>query len=629
MEIADFAFPPMDYRAPGPKPKAIFKAPEIFLSNAEAFKLLEESRVSIIEVREEPDSSALKITLLAIMVFSMFGGLVAWIAASNTAAKIDHSLDVVTPYRCRADKFESNRCRRLTESGLLTNESLWIDHTRDLWIPDLTAGLLSMGLISFLPPLAAYTAWKTWRHSIRQKLLAKNQELLQRNNEITDAQCALACSSPDSESPTDPIHISRLVALNVLSKVAFGKLGFMQIKQLKRDYPDLFAEQLKAQNFAEMQCLYWNKMHIMLRAEPEKLIAAIENRNNAEIFAQAPLFLESLIQELDPKKLSDGVKGALAAKMQELDENSSDTLSRASLSQSIDFISRYKISLEEAIDKLAISSSQIDLEVTLHFDNEKSTSTSRTLLTTASPVFQAMINTAFKEGHSREILLREVDQTAFEVVINYLRTNELQLDEIDLAPMLKIADEFEFSALKTALEKHLCQNLDALIKDHPMGTLLRLCEDYDLQNLKKAFDLKLSYTCSQIKYKAAASAHMQYLGLATEFQLPATLETLSGLFRQVLQDESTSEETWVRLLLDIAEIDKESFLHLFAACTSTFQRRPSLLKELWKAAADSHCKIVKTAIISFCHVRANAHIYLAIWGIPPGEDFPKKTLRIE
>lgn len=411
------------------------------------------------------DKRELRQGFIAFVILGLFIGTIALLHLSNRYAVIDHVNDTVyTKYKC--DRWiGGHSCEEQMRMGYLTNESFYVDHTADRWVPETKWSVGAMCFITILPPLMVITAWKLWTGTSHFRMNIRNRKILNHNTAITRAECA--------------------------------------------------------------------------RILPSKPAAIDLNFQRHE---------ENLI---------------------------------------------------------------------LKFDDGQSLRTSKSLLTKNSSVFKTMFG-KFKEGDSNDpIPLNEIDRKAFEAALIYYRTGKLLVEGINGIFLVKIADQYDFFDLKSAVETRLCEESDILLKQHGVSFLLEFCDFYRLNNLLQTLDLKLGDSSAEGNYLFELEDYMNRLREALKYNLKSTLETLCRKFLHELDDKQV-----ISLLLKMGNTDKASFLEFFAAARFKFDKDPAILKALWEQAIYVN-ETVEDAIVEFCQNPSNAHIYLKNWKLPA-----KKPLKI-
>ena len=128
--------------------------------------------------------------------------------------------------------------------------------------------------------------------------------------------------------------------------------------------------------------------------------------------------------------------------------------------------------------------------VTLAFSNSAQLSVSKAVLSHFSPVFSEPKKDIADDAESA-IHLANVDCLAFASAVEFLLWGQLPGGEKNVA-LLHVAESYDFSILKQAIESDLCQSLDALRQDNDIEFLLELSQSYRMLKFAKVLDMQFA-----------------------------------------------------------------------------------------------------------------------------------------
>lgn len=598
-------------------PQPFISKPGEFLSTKDAIQVLQKGKAVLLKPREYSLSPEMSKTAFAIVMWLTFlGGMIAFLAVSNDEAHIDHSRDSVTDYVItdygRFDKFY-----------LPKNTTCWIDHTKDRWVPNFFEGFKAMFLTFFISLISSYILANIPNLASRTWTAYANRPAIKKNNDIDNLKISTLCSrSFSEESPAGIELVQELVELDLMSDEMLKELNFSQTKSIKQIQLKPFTEMLEHEKFSQTICLRWKKLEKMLSASVDEVAKSLFNSGNDELFRTEPVFLETLIQELNHDQFTGNTQ-RLSTKIRSIDPSLSK-LSEDEALEIVHLIHDLKCPLEEAYRMHSLTSYEGKdeiKEITLKLHNKGrepiTISVPESLLCRSSTYFERMLKGSFKESSKNAIDLHDVDVENFKRLISFLKNGCFE-EDVDFASLLPVAHEFAFSNALHEIESFFCKNLGPLSEVHEPRELLELCKDYELCSLQKAVALKLSNDSPSF----FTESFLDILSMATEFSLTQTIDSLSEMICREMETLS-QESTFIKRFTEIVKINHSLLEKIFPAFGNFLKEDKldsKLLGSLWDEASRKRIDMILDQIISFCEPLENADIYLANWPVPPTRD---------
>lgn len=607
MQLADFSSssPQLVY---GEK-QGFLKYPREYLSTEETSRLLKSNKVVLLEPEELHCDSCWTTALLTALAVGLIGGVFVFTVVANAYGHIDHSNDRETSYYCKG-----KLCDDLNKNHhyqMLSKNGYWIDHSEDRWAPNDRLGLMAYLLTSLTPPGLLLLVWIICRIFSRVHIWKENKAKMECNEILDELNIRLQSASEiKSSTPTPAILIEELSRIGLLSDDHKRQLSFAQMMSIEKE--------LKF----DQQNILWSKFRMMVCADADKLTAALNHRDNKNLFLEEPALLEILIQELDAEKLTESVKKALEGNVSACN-NELGKLESNALCTMIDVVNGSRCSLEEAYKRqflLSLKTEQVTtFKLTDENQNEVLISAPTYLLSTSSNVFNKMLSEeGFAESKKECIPLEDVDPDAFRELVSYLETGRLNLEAINLVSLLQVANQFHIQAPFALMEFHLCNESKHLLNEYDPSSLLELCEACNLSVFKKALDLRLSQNIPSF----LSEEFVEFLQLIMKFSLSHCLSELPGTICPEMKELST-DHRFIAGFVETVEICGELLEELFPTFVDLVKKRPSLLRSLWEEAKGKS-KAISDKIRSFN--RKNPALVLECgWVIPPSEEPDSST----
>ncbi len=615
------------------------KYPRNYLSVKDACKILQNRQVIPINPNIYSFNSKWKTAALMAFMIGLLGGFSAFASISDKVSSIDHSRDFVSKYICVKEYMDMGEGQKpfykencspkngADKYGISEKDGMIIDHSNDTKVMDYVPGIKAMIPISIAPPIFVCFIWTVLKlyqigsTSILEKRRAESQE------RVEDMIISLETSAlRDKNMPVPNEFISELIDYGVLGEDQYKLLSFDQIKRVKKDRVELFNELLTNQNFSTDQNLNWNKLEKLLAATPEKIAIAIQNQSNNNLFEKEPKILETLIQNIPNAHLTENVKTLLAMKIERAHSVFS-TLQLEERTKIVELISEKNYSFEEAYKNFQMSFLDIGLDVNLQFNDEN-----QNLITLQIPVgilcasskyFAKMLKGEFKEStilnKKEPILMRDVSPCTFQKLINYLKTEELKIEnELDCLDLLEIAIRFEFTDLLAKLELILCNNLKSKLNVEEIADFMDFSENFNLKLFKDAIDLRISEEITRSnKVAEFFSDHfLKILPIITKFSLRKSLSRAVSIIKKNVGELSKNEE-FIPRFVNIIGINNLILNKIFPSIISLFFDEPKLLKILWDEAFKQNNEVIQDEILLLSENLDYTHIFLANWALPP------------
>jgi len=545
---------------------------------------------------------------LIITALSFSAGLFTFFCSSNTKAHIDHSHDVKTTFQSK-----STFCIRY--EPFISKDCFYVNHTGDLWIPNIEAGLKDGVRIALAFPAFVLSTWLTVY--ISNKVLVKygNHKISTANSEINDLILSLRSSAKiDHSIPTPDALIADLSRLNMLSG-HFRFLSFSQINSLRKSDPIQFKTWLETESFSIQQNVYWKKLTKMLSANATDLLNAINKPSYNAYFLSEPRMLELLIQELEQEQMTEDVKEALALKLRGIN-NLMEKLEKQEILQIIALVSAKKYSLEMAYHKRSFafleSKETINIQLTDKQNQMKTIEAPLRLLTATSSVFEHALQDTFTTDGKENFLLPEIDSDLFESLMSYLKTDQLDFNTPNLFPLLALGDKYDFVNLHQKVQALLCDNFHFFVEHYEIKFLLTACNDYQLNSFKQKIDLNISLNLPGF----FGTSFFDTAKLIHIFDLAESrLRLLESLIKAF--EELVSKAEFNSHFIKLVAIDPEWLERLWILFERSSEEKPLLLGALFEEASKEYCDVLLDKIVDFCNNPKNAHLYLANWDLPP------------
>lgn len=586
--------------------------PKVFLSTNDVHRTLKAKKIELLQPDELPFDIRWKTVSLNLFIQGLQAGFFAFLMVASNNLLVEHPSDTTKQYAFRYYVYDD---LKYFEKLGLSKDAVWTDHTRDIFSLNYAEGAKAFFPLAFLPPLIPLVFWKVRNMAFKYLIDKKNETFINHNYVVGTLDFRLLATSKKNE-PCPPNFISQF--FEILSDEQFKVLSFAQIRNIKIDLPEKFLDLLNEQKFSTQQNLYWKKLAKIMDAEPDNLFRAIMNGHNAQIFEEEPGILEAFIQDVDPSKLTDTIKEALATKLRLIHQPLSK-LGIEDVIEIIDKVHKEKCPLEKAYTKhLLPPVDKMEMRPFSFLDKEKKKVMIMApveLLCHYSDAFKVMLKGSFKE--TNEIELPDVDPKSFEDLISYLKTDSLDLEQIDINALLHLATTYFFDELHEYIESILMKTYllwDRIdhVEDSNFDELLELSEKYNLTKFKMAIDLKISRDLPGFY----SDAFLDWLITVKDFSLPIFFKKLIKAIKNDIET-LVSDERFTERFINAVEVHEVVLEEFGDILPSIFENNPKLLEKLWDDAQENNCTVILEAIVSFCQEADNAHLYLANWDCPP------------
>lgn len=603
------------------------KEPKEHLSTWDAHQILKTKKIVLHETRNFSFNSIWKTVNVSLLLNGLMAGYYSFAKISNEMATMSHQLDISRQYQYvpTSDRFDNDWIKEENVHYGLAKDGLWTDHTRDLWIPNNLEGAKLFLPIALIPALLPVLAWKTVNVASKAYTFCKNYTPNQQNREIEALDILLlATSKKEKNTPCPSSLISEFLKYELLVDEQFQQLSFSQIRNLKENVPDRFNALLNEHKFSKSQNVYWDKLKLMLVANPDNVSKAILNGENSQIFEDEPEMLEVFIQNIESHHLTDSVKQALVIKLRMIHKPLL-MLEKEAVLMIIEAVHQNKWTVEKAYQKQCHwfeDNNEKNQEILFHFtdanQNSISISVSGHLLSQASDTFKAMIYGSYQESKTNEIHLPDVDPKSFEELISYLKTGSLDLEKIDVVNLLHLAKTYFFTDLHLLIEKELVNTIIYFYEEHNISELLDLCDTYNLSMCQTAIDLKISRKLPSF----FSDDFLELLKLINEFTLPITHKKITKAIIKDLEN-LTQDERFSDHFVEAIMIHTSLLNELNLALTNSININPKLLGKLWDVATAKNAGFFLDIIVEYCQQPNTSHIVLANWDLPPTRPLSK------
>jgi len=610
------------YSSSYPKTEAPFlPLPKHYLSTADAHATLKGKKVVLLQKDDTFSCGFTSMTaFVALTVVCCVGAVFGFLVASNTHAHIDHSRDVKT-------SFQAREIGCMLHSELISPDCFFINHTQDVWVPNIDAGIKTAIPVATVPPFAVLLIWKIMDVAWNNLTKYKNHTHVKNNDRINDLLLSLHCSldgsvgDPSEISDLTPAPsklIATLYAHDCISDNNLAILSFDQINSIRKSNPAKFKTLLNGESFSPDQNSCWKKLTKMLSAAAADLVKAINNSNNSKFFIDEPLMLEVLIQELADTQMTEDLKNALCLKLRGVNELLAK-LEKQEMLQIIDLVSKRKYSLEEAYQRRAsffgLSDKTINIELTDTDNNLKSLTVPVGLLTASSSVFKNALEDCV--NHEKESFkLGDVDPAVFEALITYLKTDEIAFETVNLFALLALADKYDFTNLHQSINSWICDHLDLYLGSYDLEFLLNLCKEHNLNSFKKMIDLKLSSKLPWLYEEGFLETAERIRNFDLKISRHKLRKSIEKTFKELVK-EPLSIELFVDRFIQLIQVEAGWLEKLWALFIEECEENPLLLGALFERASNLYVDVILDKIIAFCQEPDNAHLYLANWKVPP------------
>lgn len=564
-----------------------------------------------------------KTATLSLFGASIILAVTGFLFASLYGGHFDHMQDRVTIYQGRQYDGYRNGQYILNREDYLryfsrympAENNMWVDHTKDTFLPNYTLGLQIFVPLATLPAVLLLIIWKVI-YTVSNAPLLKNQK------RIEDLNLSLQCTKRNSsKTKLKKRHISELIALDFFSNADASKLCFSQIKSIRKDHLSLFTSYLNENTLSETQNNYWKKILELLDAAEKELLRQLNNKTNLKMFEEEPRIVETLIQELKIEQMTTAVKQNLS-NIIKLFNRELSRLETAEILEVVEAVHCDKCSLKEALRRL-----KAPLKVTclLLFDvKTKSVSINADLLFSASKYFDRLLKDQLNDLETMEISIPAEDSEHFLTILEYLKTGTLNFNSDNCIPLLTVCNQYLFMALLQEIHVRLCHDLNDYLGAFGIKKLLKAADLFHLDALRNGIDEKIAQnppSFFDIDFLKTMKMTLKY---SLQNSLGIILDRLYKDMALFARDDRFSTQ-----FLSLLKIDQIPFDEIFECFLNLLKNNPKLLKTVWDLASQNEMDAIMDRLVLFCKKKVNASIWLECWDLPPINDkfkFSRKAL---
>ncbi len=594
-------------------PISFLQRTEIFLSVEDLEPNFKRKRIILIKPKDYNCSfnKIWKTVCLIALFVGIFCAVGGFLAISQHEAYLDHTNDVITPYK--ALEVSKVSFFKETYKNFLTEDNMWVDHTKDTVIPRYETALKAFVPIAILPLMLTLLCWKI-THTV------SNYSLLQKKQRLDDLNVLLQCQKKaGNKTKLSKTCLDELIQLNFLTNKNLKNLSFSQIKHIRKTNNALFTSLYDNQKLSTSQTVYWQLLDELLNLV-EDLSLALKVEVYLSLIDSEPRIIETLIQELKPDQLTDAVQDILAAIIKLFSRDLSRLEMMSDLKKIILYVNKEKCSLKKAY--LYITKQYIeDCLIEFNIQDKKMTIHSG-LLCPASEYFRAMLkkNTLNKI----KILVIDEDQMAFQLILEYLKTEDLNVDASNCEALLDVCDKYLFIQIQELIQASMCHHIDHYLKKFCLEKLLELTNRFHLTALKNGIDEKIFADTPSF----FSQDFLKKLDICIQYSLQTSYEyLLDPLWNDM--GSFCKDANFPKQLLRTFKVARFPVIDYFNKFLSLLEKNPLLLKALWDEAIVMEMDIILDWINKFCENEKNMHIVFSSFKLPPVNDsikFSRKAL---
>ncbi len=592
---------------PSYQPPSFLKMQRSYLAIEDVETTLKSKKIVLLKPKDYQCSfdNKWKTLTLSVLWFSIIVAVTGFMLASLYGAHIDHLQDRVTVYQINKEQYQRHFGRYLP-----TDDDMWVDHTKDSYVPNLNLGLQIFVPLATLPPVIVLIIWKVI-HTYRNSPLLQKQKRL--DDFILDLQCTKR-SSPKTKLKKN--SLSELIALDSFSDEDASILSFSQIKWIKKTDHPLFTSLLNKNKLSDVQSVYWKKLIELLDVK-QNLLSHLADKSTLKMFVKEPRIVETLIQEVDQNQMTTPIKEELAH-ISKVFNRELSRLKNEEMLKIIDLVNYNKCSFKQALASLK-SPLNIQCIIEFRLKNAK-ISVPSDLLCSASDYFNGLLKEKLKDLNTLEISIPDEDSENFKTIIEYLKNGYLDLTPSNCKYLLDICRKYLFMKFFDQIHARLCTDLNDYLQKIGLEKLLKLTCRFELIALKKGIDETLSQNLPSF----FSPDFLEKLEIAQRYLLNASCDLmLKTIYKDM--EVLSKDERFSKLLLSILQINQIPFDKIFQIFLSLLRKNPKLLRTMWDLASDCNALSVLDGLFLFCKRKENTAIWLHEFDLPPMYDQLKFT----